>query len=96
MDTDFGTRRVTDEENSEYVYFQSANGLIKRGLVGPTGTAFERFDTLQGSSSKSKLATSYVDGSGALLLFQNSSSSSTMFASEVSRSMFTISNEAIP
>ena len=50
---------------------------------------------MQPATKSSKLASSFMDG-GALLLFQNDTSASTMWMSDTSRTMVSISNQAIP
>ncbi|KAK3113558.1 hypothetical protein LTR53_009043 [Teratosphaeriaceae sp. CCFEE 6253] len=84
-----------DEQQSEYVHFQLQNGTIVRGLVDPSGSYFEQYDLLQPATSNSKLASTFVDG-GALLLFQNDTSASTMWVADTSRTLVSILNEAIP
>lgn len=84
-----------DDQQSEYVFYQLSSGLITRGRVDPSGSSFEEFDNVQGGSSGTKLAAAFVEG-GALLVFQNSSSSSTMWVSDISRTLVNISNIAIP
>ncbi|TKA75692.1 hypothetical protein B0A55_03181 [Friedmanniomyces simplex] len=84
-----------DDSQSEYVHFQLTNGTIVRALVDPSGSMFEQYNNLQSATSNSKMAAAYVDG-GALLMFQNDSSDSTMWAADTSRTMVSILNEAIP
>lgn len=84
-----------DDQNSEYVMFQVEGGMIVRGLVEPYGSSYEGFIDLQPGAEATKLAASYVNN-GALLVFQNSSSPSTMWATDISRFGATIMNIAIP
>lgn len=84
-----------DDENTEYVIYQVQGGLIVRGLVEPYGASYESFSTMQGGTIGTRLAAEFVEG-GALLIFQNTSSKSTMWASDVSRSGELISNIAVP
>jgi hypothetical protein len=89
-----------DNEASEYVFYQtSAGGMIVRGIVPPTGVTWVDIGYVQDRSSGTKLAASFVDdggNDGALLIFQNSSKTSTIWVNDLSRSNMSISNIAVP
>lgn len=83
-----------DGQDTEYVFYQLDGGLITRGVVNPSKLAYQTFSKMQGATVGSKLAASYVED-GAMIVFQNRSSDSTMWASDVSRDGVSIFNMAV-
>ena len=76
-----------DDNNNEYVFWQTDSGEIKRGMVDPYLTKYEHYDTMPdtvSTSNGSRFAASYVQGS-SFLLYQKALSHSTVSTVGLSR-----------
>lgn len=85
---------TSDAVQTEYVFYQAPNNVITLGINDPTQTVYETFTQRQPATAKSKLSAAYFQN-GAVVMFQNSSSSSTIWASDVSRDGVEIFNMAV-
>ena len=85
---------ISDGQDTEYVFFQLDGGLITRGVTNPYKLIYQTFSKMQGATVGTKLAAAYVED-GAMIMFQNSSSESTMWAVDVSRDGFPIFDTAV-
>ena len=84
-----------DNDQTEYIFYQLDGGMVTRGIVNPSWKYYEVYDNMQGATVGSKLAAAYVN-QGALFMFQNSSSDSTMWVSDVNRNGISLQNLAVP
>lgn len=80
----------TDEKSTEYLFFQADGGMITKTTLSPSARSFNTFSGMKGGADGSKLAAAYLDSgaasSGAALIFQNSTSDTSMWMSQWSRS----------
>ncbi|KAK3705999.1 hypothetical protein LTR37_012993 [Vermiconidia calcicola] len=84
-----------DESQTEYIHYQMEGGLITRGLLNPSWSEYEVFQTMGGAAENSKLAAAFVDG-GAMLLYQNRTSDNSIQIDNRSRYGTTVASGAVP
>lgn len=79
----------TDYNSTEYIFFQTAGGMITKTTIGPSKPSFGDFTALKGAAIGSKFAAAFIeDGastSGAALTFQSPSTDTSMWLSQWSR-----------
>ncbi|KAK3673831.1 hypothetical protein LTR78_006386 [Recurvomyces mirabilis] len=84
-----------DEQQSEYVHFQEASGMIYRGLVDPSGSDFEQFDEMRMATNHTRIGAAFVKNQGAMYTFQNDTGGGEMWANVVSRTLVQLVDEAL-
>lgn len=84
----------SDDADTNYVFYQLPGGLITRGVTNPSKVIYQAFSNIQGATVGSKLAAAYVED-GSMVLFQNKTSDSTMWAVDLSRDGYPIFNQAM-
>lgn len=85
---------TNDGQDTEYVFWQLDGGLITRGVTNPFKLLYQAFSNMQSAAVGSKLAAAYVED-GAMIMFQNRTSESTMWAVDVSRDGYQIFDTAV-